>query len=130
MEDFAAPEGRGTHLIGKIRSRLGEVAAGRALQAWAVHEGKRGEICDTLSWSWGYHERNDSTHIGPDEVAGKLGEAWRRNSNLLINTAPLPDGSVPEPDVATLTELGGRIRAGDIPEGDADAFGDSLPTGL
>jgi len=128
-EDFAAPEGRGMPLLAKIRSRIGEEAAQRAQRAWAGNEGKRGEICDTLAFSWGYHEKNDATHIGPDEAAAKLAEAWRRDCNLLINTGPLPDGSIPAADVATLTELGRRIRAGEIAsdEDTRDAFGSSLP---
>ncbi len=128
QEDFAAPEGRGTPLLEKIRNRIGEEAAEHARRAWAMHEGKRGEICDTLSWSWGYHENNDANHIGPDEVCAKLAEAWRRNCNLLINTGPLADGSIPQPDVETLTELGRRIRAGEIAtDGSTAAFGQTLP---
>ena len=128
-EDFSAPEGRGAPLLEKIRSRIGERAAERAQQAWARHKGRRGEICDTLAFSWGYHEKNDATHIGPDAVMAKLAEAWRRDCNLLINTGPLPNGSIPPADAATLREVGRRIRAGAIPDPQAtDAFGSALPS--
>ncbi len=139
QEDFAAPEGRGAPLLEKIRNRIGADASRRAQQAWAAHDGKRGEICDTLSWSWGYHENNPAHHISADQAAAKLAEAWRRNCNLLINTAPEPDGTIPAADVATLRELGRRIRDGEIPtDGDAAApnanspeatnpFGQALP---
>ncbi len=126
-EDFAAPEGRGAPVIEKIRSRLGEEAAARASAAWERNRGKRGEICDTLSWSWGYHDRNPANHIDADAAAAKLGTARRRDCNLLLNTGPEPSGAIPAPDAATLRELGRRIRAGEIPDGDADAFADSLP---
>ncbi len=114
-EDFAAPEGRGAPVLEKIRNRLGEDTAQRAIRAWKANEGKHGEICDTLSWSWGYHENNDSHHIGPDEVLEKLVEARRRDCNLLINTAPLADGSIPPQDVETLREVGRRVRTGELP---------------
>jgi len=112
-EDFAAPEGRGKPLIEKARQRLGEDAARRAEVAWQKNKPKHGEICDTLAYSWGYHVNNDQTHRGPDEVMAMLAEADRRDCNLLLNTAPLPDGSIPEPDVRTLREVGRRIRAGE-----------------
>ncbi|MFP4105697.1 MAG: alpha-L-fucosidase [Phycisphaerae bacterium] len=127
-EDFAAPEGRGLPLLEKIRDRIGEKEAEEAQRAWDAHKDKRGEICDTLSFSWGYHEKNDENHIGPDEVMSKLAEAWRRDCNLLINTGPLPSGAIPEPDVKTLREVGRRIRSGEIPgAADGDAFGSTLP---
>lgn len=126
-EDFSAPEGRGMPLLEKIRSRIGEAAAQEAQRAWDAHKGKRGEICDTLSWSWGYHENNPANHIDADQATAKLAESWRRNCNLLLNTGPEPSGAIPEPDIATLRELGRRIRAGEIPTGDADAFGSTLP---
>lgn len=126
-EDFAAPEGRGKPLLEKIRSRIGEMASRQAEAAWAAHAGKRGEICDTLSWSWGYHENNPPNHVTADQAMAKLAESWRRNCNLLINTGPEPDGAIPKPDVETLREMGRRIRAGDIPATPDDAFGDTLP---
>ncbi len=116
-EDFAAPEGRGAPVLEKIRARIGENAARRAAKAWAENEDKPGEICDTLSWSWGYHEKNDTTHIGPQEVLEKYVESQKRSANLLINTAPLPDGSIPRTDIKTLREAGRCIRAGELPSG-------------
>jgi len=128
-EDFAAPEGRGAPLIEKIRERIGDEAAAIAERTWASLSDRRGEICDTLSWSWGYHENNDTNHISVDEAAAKLAEAWRRNCNLLLNTGPLPSGAIPEPDIATLRELGRRIRMGHItPDGATGAFGHTLPS--
>lgn len=126
-EDFAALEGRGAPVLEKIRSRIGEATAESAQRAWTAHEGKRGEICDTMAFSWGYHEKNDATHIWPDAVMAKLAEAWRRNCNLLINTAPVPGGSIPDADVAALREVGRRIRAGEVGGDGSDAFKSTLP---
>ncbi|MFP4054244.1 MAG: alpha-L-fucosidase [Phycisphaerae bacterium] len=127
-EDFAAPEGRGMPLVEKARQRLGEEAARHVEEVWRKNRSKRGEICDTLAWSWGYHEKNDQTHKGPDEVMAMLAEADRRDCNLLINTAPLPDGSIPAADVVTLTEVGRRRKAGETATGDsAYAFDSDQP---
>jgi alpha-L-fucosidase len=39
--------------------------------------------------------------------------AWAKGYNLLLNTGPLPDGSIHTDDVNTLREVGRRLRAGD-----------------
>jgi alpha-L-fucosidase len=49
-------------------------------------------------------------HHTPDEVLDMLAAAASRNCNLLLNTGPLPDGAIPPEDVATLREVGRRIR--------------------
>ena len=41
-----------------------------------------------------------------------LAHAADLNANLLLNTGPLPDGSIYPADVATLREVGKRLRAG------------------
>jgi alpha-L-fucosidase len=40
-----------------------------------------------------------------------LAGAWGQHCNLLLNTGPLPDGSIHPEDVRTLREVGRRIRA-------------------
>jgi len=68
------------------------------------------EICSTLQdGSWGYDEQK--RHLNADEAWAKLVAARAANCNLLLNTGPLPDGSIHPQDVATLRELGRRIRA-------------------
>ena len=39
-----------------------------------------------------------------------LADARRQNCNLLLNTGPLPDGSIHPEDARTLREVGRRIR--------------------
>ena len=99
-EDFVAPE-----RTMQAHRRGGEV--GR--RAWELNHGKRGEICDTLQPRvWGY--RKGAEHRSVAEVLRMLEEADGLNANLLLNTGPLPDGSIHPEDVATLREVGKRLR--------------------
>jgi len=92
-EDFFAPEHRGI-----------QNATGKPM-----------EICTTLQRNgWGYVK--DSPHLDADEVMLKLGQAAHQKANLLLNTGPLPDGSIHAGDAATLREVGERIRKGGFPE--------------
>jgi len=87
-EDFFAPEHKGV----------------------ADPQGKPMEICTTLQRKgWGYVK--DSQHIGPDDVMKKLDDAAAQHANLLLNTGPLPDGSIHPQDVATLREVGRRLKS-------------------
>jgi len=79
-------------------------------KAVANPSGRPMEICSTLQdGSWGYDEQK--RHLNADEAWAKLVAARAANCNLLLNTGPLPDGSIHPQDVATLQELGRRIRA-------------------
>ena len=40
--------------------------------------------------------------------------AWAKGCNLLLNTGPLPDGSIHIDDVNTLRDVGRRLRAGEL----------------
>jgi alpha-L-fucosidase len=85
-EDFFAPERKGVPQSG----------------------GKPTEICDTLQEKvWGYSK--DAKHFGPDAVMKMLAAAAAQRANLLLNTGPLPDGTIHPEDVATLREVGRRI---------------------
>ena len=94
-EDFFAPERHGT----------------------AETRGKPLEICDTLQpKGWGYIKADDAHHKTPDQVMKMLAHAAHQKANLLLNTGPLPDGAIHPADVATLTEVGKRIRAAGFPK--------------
>ena len=70
--------------------------------------GKPMEICTTLQkGGWGYVK--DAPHLTADEVMEKLKSAAAIPANLLLNTGPLPDGSIHAGDVTTLREVGRRL---------------------
>lgn len=51
-------------------------------------------------WCYGKH-----SHLGTNEMLALMQDAPARNMNLLMNTGPLPDGSIHPADVATLREV-------------------------
>ena len=55
---------------------------------------------------WGYKKDDDGDHLNAEQVLTRLNNANQNNMNLLMNTGPLPDGSIHETDVATLAEVG------------------------
>lgn len=70
------------------------------------------EICDTLQpKGWGYIKKDDGKHKTADQVMAMLKKANDMSANLLLNTGPLPDGSIHPEDVKTLAEVGRRLRA-------------------
>lgn len=83
-------------------------------KAIAALDNRPMEICSTLQeGSWGYNKlkRNLTT----DEAWAKLAAARGANANLLLNTGPMPDGSIPAQHAKVLREIGERIRAGGFP---------------
>ncbi|WP_144058984.1 alpha-L-fucosidase [Rhodopirellula sp. SWK7] len=69
------------------------------------------EICDTLQpHGWGYMKTDDGKHKTADQVMKMLATAKEMKANLLLNTGPLPDGSIHPEDQATLKEVGKRLR--------------------
>ncbi len=75
-------------------------------------DGRPYEICTTLQErSWGYRAEEDGKHRDADWVMDQLATAAAIPANLLLNTGPKGDGSIPEEDVATLREVGRRLRA-------------------
>jgi len=69
------------------------------------------EICDTLQpHSWGYDNDDNKGHKTADQVMEMLDRAKSMDANLLLNTGPLPDGSIHPDDVETLREVGRRLR--------------------
>ena len=70
------------------------------------------ELCDTLQpHGWGYTKKDDGKHKTADEVMKMLENAKKLNANLLLNTGPLPDGSIHPADIKTLKEVGRRRRS-------------------
>lgn len=107
-EDFAAPERSGHSLADRLQKPEHQAFARKA---WESNKDKHNEICDTLQPSvWGYKKADDSKHLDADEVHKRLEAAWAADCNLLMNTGPLPDGSIHPDDVKTLREVGRRLR--------------------
>jgi len=107
-EDFAAPERSGRSLANRLKDpEKREIAR----KAWEKNKNKHNEICDTLQPRvWGYKKDDVGKHRTADEVMKMLEDAWAANCNLLLNTGPLPDGSIDPTDVQTLREVGRRLR--------------------
>lgn len=79
---------------------------------WKGKKTKPLEICDTLQpRGWGYIKANDGKHKTADQVMAMLQKAKNMDANLLLNTGPLPDGSIHPEDVKTLKEVGRRLRS-------------------
>ncbi|MCX7006536.1 MAG: alpha-L-fucosidase, partial [Kiritimatiellaeota bacterium] len=115
-EDFGAPERSGTSLVERVRKQFDEARAQVAAAAWESNKVKHNEICDTLQpHQWGYTKNDDGAHLDADEVLRRLGYAFHQNCNLLMNTGPLPDGSIHPVDVQTLREVGRRIKQSGYP---------------
>jgi alpha-L-fucosidase len=95
-EDFYAPE----------RFQLQYIKPGDA---------KLTELCESLNPSWG-HVKTEAHHDA-DWVMPRLAFTREKQMNYLLNVGPLPDGSVLPADVATLKEVGRRIRADGWPKG-------------
>ena len=107
-EDFAAPERSNRTLVDKVRKRLGEDKVELAAKVWELNKNKHNEICDTMQHQgWGYFE--GSKHNGAADVLKRLSRAIDKNCNLLMNTGPLPDGSIHPEDVAAFQEVGRSI---------------------
>jgi alpha-L-fucosidase len=53
--------------------------------------------------------------LSEEEIWEKLREAGRSGGNLLLNTGPLPDGSLDPLDEPILRKVGSRIRAEGFP---------------
>jgi alpha-L-fucosidase len=69
---------------------------------------KPGEICGHLTGGWGYTAGTERRTA--DDVWRYACSVWDRNCNLLLNTGPLPDGSIEPPDAEILREMGRRLR--------------------
>ncbi len=67
------------------------------------------EICHHLG-GWGYWEKAQGKHRGVDDVMAMFEQMRELKANLLLNTGPLPDGSIDPDDVETLREVGKRKR--------------------
>ncbi len=116
-EDFAAPERHGNSLESIVRRNHGDANAAIAAKAWASNKSKWNEICDTLQPSgWACKFDDDGNHKKPGVVYDLLGKAFGEDCNLLMNTGPLPDGSIHHEDIYAFQAVGRMIRSDGYPE--------------
>lgn len=118
-EDFMSQEMSFTPVAPRLAKRGAppEVIA-RSERAWEIHKNKWNEVCTILQHKgWGYVA--DTGHRTADEVMDMLKTAASKRCNLLANVGPLPDGSIHPEDLATLREVGRRIRAHGYPSPDS-----------
>lgn len=99
-EDYFAPE----HSVpGK------DADAGKRGRIGAARE-KLIEICTTMCpGSWGYMREKTGQHLNAGQVWEKLSGASENGCNLLLNSGPLPDGSLDPEDENVLLQVGERI---------------------
>jgi alpha-L-fucosidase len=75
------------------------------------------EICTTMTpGSWGYTQAAVGKHKAADDVWETLRQARQQGCNLLLNTGPLPDGSIDPDDEVVLRQVGERLRREGFPE--------------
>jgi alpha-L-fucosidase len=103
-EDFASCERSG----GSLAHRLSDPQkAAIAQHAWDSNKDKHNEICDTMQPKvWGYNAGDSGQHRTTEEVLAMLADASAADSNLLLNTGPLPAGNIDPEDAATLRAVG------------------------
>ena len=95
-------------------------------KAVAVSGDKPMEICSTLQeGSWGYNTQK--RNLTTDEAWAKLAAARSANANLLLNTGPMPDGSIHPQHARVLREIGQRIRQGGFPASTSPAPSPQAP---
>ncbi|MBM3263749.1 MAG: alpha-L-fucosidase [candidate division Zixibacteria bacterium] len=67
------------------------------------------ESCLTVNGNWGYHA-GDHNHKSPRELIRFLVQCIGRDSNLLLNVGPTPDGDVQPEHVERLRAVGDWLR--------------------
>jgi alpha-L-fucosidase len=103
-EDFFAPE----HFVPGENDD--------ALKGEMLKTDKFIEICSTMTTgSWGWRREESGNHLNEDQVWEKIKTASSSGCNLLLNTGPLPDGSIDKEDETVLRNVGARIRREGFP---------------
>jgi alpha-L-fucosidase len=63
------------------------------------------ETCETMNGSWGFNIK-DTKFKSTEDLIHMLVRAAGLNSNLLLNTGPMPNGKIQPENVETLKEMG------------------------
>jgi alpha-L-fucosidase len=83
------------------------------------------EVCVPLQPAWGYAK--GQARRNADWVMQELRQAAGLGANLLLNIGPLPDGSVHPDDLATLREVGLRLKKDGFPAPEASPAPEAEP---
>ncbi len=67
------------------------------------------ETCETMNGSWGFNIK-DTRFKTTEDLLHMLIRAAGQNSNLLLNTGPMPNGKIQPENVQTLKEMGQWVR--------------------
>ena len=112
-EDFLAPEENQLRLVHETGADFADSGSSR--------NGRPMEINTALQKGpWGYDK--ESVHLSANELMKKNQFAASRDANLLINTGPLGDGSIHPDDLASLKEVGRRLRLDGWPGAAPDKY--------
>ena len=68
------------------------------------------ETCMTMNTTWGYSD-HDHAWKKPAELIRNLCDIASKGGNYLLNIGPKGDGSIPEPSVQALQEMGAWMKA-------------------
>ena len=105
-EDYFAPE-HGIPNAQDAAAKRGQIGD---------RQGKLIEVCTTMCpGSWGYHRAKAGQHLNAYQVWEKLADAGTQGYNLLLNSGPLPDGSLDPEDEPVLRRIGERIQREGFP---------------
>jgi alpha-L-fucosidase len=85
----------------------------------AAKNGRAWESCMTMNDSWGY-QRADDDWKSTRTIVRNLITCARDGGNYLLNIGPKPDGSIPEPSVRVLTEVGEWMQTNGLTIYEAD----------
>jgi len=67
------------------------------------------ETCETMNGSWGFNIK-DTEFKTTEDLLHMLIRAAGQNSNLLLNTGPMPNGKIQPENVQTLKEMGKWVK--------------------
>jgi alpha-L-fucosidase len=67
------------------------------------------ETCETMNGSWGFNLK-DTRFKSTEDLLHMLIRAAGQNSNLLLNTGPMPNGKIQPENIKTLKEMGAWMK--------------------
>ena len=117
-EDFITGEGSMGSLAPLFKNAgLPQSVQDAADHSWESNMGKPAELNIPIQkLGWGYMESPRQHQKTQEEVWDLLEQCALMNSNLLLNIAPYPDGSIQEANIKTLKEVGERIEKEGFPK--------------